>query len=425
MTRLASLLPHGSARRGIARTTLVIGASLLFNTAAGVIVSRQLGAEGRGHFAAIVAWYSVALVLADVGQTASVTYNVATSHGSAARFIASARMVMAGSGIIVGTVGIAFSGILAGGDPQVALAYRIAFACCFIQAISGPFVFALQAAALEKWNQARLAQPASYLAVIVGFMLMEKLNLVTVSLALLMSIGFQGVLAWAHCKRLSITGWRPERAASRALLAFGLPHAAAAIPATLGASIDKIALSRFVQPAELGQYSVASTVISLGAIMVAAVGNVMFPLLSRPGVNPQERVAAEKLSLRVTVLGSTAVCLLLSFSGPWLIPLVFGPGFEGATRLLFWLIPGLVAGTAAILVGDLLRARRMPGAVAVAQWLGVATTAVGIGLIAPQYALEGTAVATALGQSVCLAAALIALRRARAAAAHDARTGTS
>ena len=393
---------------------------------AGCVGPMHLGAAlGRGHFAAIIAWYAVALVLAEVGQTASVTYNVARSHGGAHRFIASARMVMAGGGIIVGTAGITFSGILADGDPEVTLAYRIAFACCFVQALSAPVVSALQAAALEKWNQVRLAQPATYLAVIVGFVLLGELNLVTVSSALLMSIGFQGALAWAHCRKLGITGGRPTRAASRSLLAFGLPHCAAAIPATLGSSIDKIILSRIVQPAELGQYAVASTVISLGALMVAAIGHVMFPLLSRRGVSPEERVAAEKLSLRVTVLGSTAVCLLLSFSGPWLIPLVFGPGFEGATRLLFWLIPGLVAGTAAILVGDLLRARRMPGAVAVAQWLGVATTAVGIGLIAPQYGLEGTAVATALGQSVCLAAALIALRRARAAAAHDARTGTS
>lgn len=415
----ASLLPHGSARRDIARTTLVIGASLLFNAMAGVIVARQLGAEGRGHFAAIIAWYSVALVLADVGQSASITFYVAKSPRSAARSLASARLVMAVGGLIVGTVGIAFSGILAGGDPQIALAYRIAFAICFSQALSAPFVFALQAAALEKWNQARLIQPASYLAIIVGFAVIGKLDLVTVSLALIISVGIQGLLAWAHCKRLGISGGRPERAASRALLAFGLPHLAAAIPWTLSSNIDKIALSRFVHPSELGQYAVASTVVSLGAVMVAAVGHVMFPLLSRTGVRPEDRVAAEKRSLRVTVVGSTVACLLLAVSGSWLIPLVFGPGFEDATRLVFWLIPALVASTAAYLVGDLLRARRMPAAVALAQWLGVAATAVGIVLITPEYGLEGTAVATALGQSVCLLASLMTLRRARVSAAHD------
>ena len=66
-----------------------------------------------------------------------------------------------------------------------------------------------------------------------------------------------------------------------------------------------------------------------------------------------------------------------------------------------------------LLVGNLLRARRMPAAVAVAQWLGVGTTVVGIALLAPEYGLEGAAVASALGQSVCLLASLIALRRAR------------
>jgi O-antigen/teichoic acid export membrane protein len=419
MNRWPPLLPRGSARRGIARTTVVIALSLLFNTAAGVIVARQLGAEGRGHFAAIVAWYSVALVLADIGQTGSVTYHVARFPKRAARFVASARTVMLCGGFIIGAVGIALSGLLAGSDSDVTLAYRIAFSSCVLQAFAGPFVFALQGAALERWNQARLIQPASYFLIIVGFVLIGDLTLITVSWALLISIGIQGLTAWVHCSRLNLTGGRSDRATTRPLLAFGLPHGASAIPATLGGNIDKIALSRVVQPAELGQYAVASTVISLGALLVAAVGNVMFPLLSKAGLSAKDRHAAERRSLGVTAVGATISCVCLAASGQWLIPLVFGPGFEDATRLVFWLIPAVVASTAAYLVGDLLRARRMPAAVAVAQWLGVVVTASGIGLLAPSYGLEGTAVATGLGQSVCLIASLVALRRARALAARE------
>ena len=66
----------------------------------------------------------------------------------------------------------------------------------------------------------------------------------------------------------------------------------------------------------------------------------------------------------------------LALAAHWLVPLIFGAAYLGAVPLLWILTPGAVFLACGQVVGDLLRGRSQPGAVAWAQGLAAVFTVV-------------------------------------------------
>ena len=121
----------------------------------------------RGEYAAVTAWFGVALVVGDMGQPAALCFHVAHDPGQARGYVATSRAMMLVTGTIAMAGGILLAPLLAHGNAELTVAYRIAFATSIVAFVGASYTFSLQARNLRWWNSVRVSQPVLSLAVIV------------------------------------------------------------------------------------------------------------------------------------------------------------------------------------------------------------------------------------------------------------------
>jgi O-antigen/teichoic acid export membrane protein len=78
LRELASTLRRRGVGRLVARTASYNVASAVAAGLGGIIVARALGPEMRGEYAAVTAWFGVALMIGGMGQPAALCFYVAT-----------------------------------------------------------------------------------------------------------------------------------------------------------------------------------------------------------------------------------------------------------------------------------------------------------------------------------------------------------
>jgi O-antigen/teichoic acid export membrane protein len=117
----------------------------------------------------------------------------------------------------------------------------------------------------------------------------------------------------------------------------------------------------------------------------------------------------------IGILGSAAAAAAalvpLDLVAPWLIPRVFGPGYASVVPLLWILTPAGVFLACNQVTGDMLRGRKRPQIVALAQGLAAIFTVILLVALLPVAGVYGAAIASAVAYGVALAVMLLALRR--------------
>lgn len=412
-------MTRGFARLGPLASNSIVQASganfviLGLTLASGVIVARSLGAEGRGHYAAIMAWFSLALVLGELGQSGAVTYHVSRYAHWRRDLVKSSQTMMGLAGIVVAAGGVLAADLLAGGDSGVAAAYRVSFLGCLINAIGAPYVYAMQAISIRAWNIMRLVQPIAYLVFILVTVLAVSLNLFSLALIIVGSTSAQMAWAWWACSRLGITGGSTRSKLRWPLLKYGLAYSGSSLPLAASAQIDKLALSRMVAPADLGLYAVASTMASMASPFSTAIASVLFPRIARRDVELEGKRALENRSLVLTFSVSILVSVIVASTAPWVIPWVFGAEFAGAAVLAWWLVPAMVLRGCSQVVSAHVRGRGRPGIVSWAQCAGLLCATIGVLTLTPLYGMAGTAIGIALSEVVVLVWTYAALAKVR------------
>jgi O-antigen/teichoic acid export membrane protein len=145
--------------------------------------------------------------------------------------------------------------------------------------------------------------------------------------------------------------------------------------------------------------------------LVAAIGNVAFPRLAA-----QRTISAQGQWLqRAAVLSSAGLAAVILapavVSAYWVIPLVFGPAYQGAVPLLWILAPGGVFIASSQVVSDLLRGRGRLKLVAVAQGLAAVFTVVLLIVLLPSMGVAAAAIASTVAYGVALAVMIRCLWR--------------
>ena len=101
----------------------------------------------------------------------------------------------------------------------------------------------------------------------------------------------------------------------------------------------------------------------------------------------------------------TAVCgVVVATSSEWLIPLVFGPAYAGASTALWWLLPGSLGLAASYSLSPLLALR---GQVMTSGWATLLSLVVMVGIdvyVVPWWGLSGAAIASSI--AYCMLAGL-------------------
>jgi len=391
-------------RNPVVQATVANLTSVGLGTVSGVLVARGLGPEGRGHWAAVMAFFTVALVLGEIGQSGAVTFFVSRDPGGRRRIVRTARLLMTGGGLIVAIAGFLATPTLSSGDVALETAYRLAFVGCLVNSLCAASLFALQARSIRRWNVARVAQPFFYASGILVLLVTATMDIVTVSLVLIVSTSLQFVVlaGLTRSSRHEPESAPPEAGTLRPLARYGLAYSAAAVPTSLAGQYDKIVLSRLVSPADLGLYAVGTTVSQLVAPFATAISSVVFPRASKSDLQSDERRRVEIRTLSTTFVVSVVVSLGIALIAPVLVPLLFGADFRDAVPVVWALATVMVARAMSQVAGALVRARNAPGAAAAAQ---VAGLVVGLVLMFPVVAalgVLGAAVALGIGEAVTL-----------------------
>jgi O-antigen/teichoic acid export membrane protein len=410
-------LIHNVARTAGFNVTSAVAAGL-----GGIVIARTLGPALRGDYAAITAWFGVALMVGGMGQPAALCFHVARDPLNARAYVATSRGLMLVTGAVALTSGMLIAPVLGHGDPEVINGYRIALGTSILAFVGASYTFSLQARDLARWNLVRVSQPLLSVIAIAALWALRRLTLESVLVVLAATMLLQ--LAWAYlsCRQAGLAPGRAKAAMIRPLVTYGTTQIAGLTPAVLNAQLDQLVLSQTVHPADLGRYAIAVSLTLLPIPMVAAIGNVAFPRLA---ARTASSGAPGRLE-RIAVLGGAVIAggllLPLAAIAYWTIPLVFGAAYRGAVPLVWILTPGAVFLACGQVAGDLLRGRGQPAVVAWAQGLAAVFTVALLLALLPVMGVSGAAIASTVAYGVALAAMLRRLLgRPRRSGAHARR----
>lgn len=396
-------------RRSVVQTALNNSAALGASGVAGLIIARQLGPIGRGEYAAVVAWFGVVLVAGEIGQPAALCYYVASDPDHGRDYVTTARWLMLASGIATATIGWFLAPSLARHYATLTTSYRLMFATCVISFVGASYVFALQARVISWWNATRLVQPVLYLTLTAALMVIGRLSVLSAIIGLATTVFVQAVLAWLLCRRASLTGGSFNLRLLRPLLRYGGSQIAASAPTTLNARLDQIILSTYAPYRILGLYAIAVSITSLALPFVSAIGDVVFPrIAARRGRSTR---TLEKRATRTSLVIATTIMVIVALATPWLLPLAFGRAYSQAIPLVWILSAGGIFLASGQVMGDLLRGRGQPLAVAVSQGVGVAFTVGLLLALLPILGAAGAAFASTAAYFAAFVVLLAALRR--------------
>lgn len=400
-----------SFARTVARTASFNMAAMVAAGLSGVIVARVVGPTVRGEYAAVTSWFGVALMVGGMGQPAALCFFVARDPQLAPEYVATSRLMMLTTGGLAILAGMLLAPLLGHGEAGVTAGYRIAFGASIVAFVGASYTFSLQAKDLSQWNVVRLSQPVLSLIAIVALWRLRMLTLDVALIVLAATMLLQ--LGWAYrcCRRVGLAPGHARARLVRPLSMYGTAQIAALTPAVLNADLDQLVLSQTVPAADLGQYAIAVSLCLLPLPLVSAIGNVAFPNLAAR----HEVTGATRRLQRLAVLGSAGVAagtlVPLAAVAYWIVPLVFGASYRGAVPLLWLLAPGSVFLACGQVVGDLLRGRSHPGAVAWSQGLAAIFTVVLLFALLPVVGVYGAAIASTVSYGVALAAMLRRLGR--------------
>jgi len=377
----------------------------------GVLVARTLGPTVTGEYAAISAWFGIALMVGGMGQPAALCFFVSRDPIRAPQYVATSRAMMLATGTLALGAGLLLAALLSRGNPEVATGYRIAFCTSIVAFVAASYTFSLQARDLHRWNVVRVSQPVLSLAAMGLLWYLRMLSLFAALLVVAATMVLQLVWAYRCCRLTGLAPGRPKLGLVRPLSAYGVAQIAALTPAALNANLDQLVLSQTVAPADLGRYAIAVSLTSVPIPLVAAIGNVAFPRLAARRVVTEETRRLQLLAVLSSAGLATAMLLPLALVAYWCVPLAFGQAYRGAVPLLWILTPGSIFLACNQVVGDLLRGRNHPAVVAWAQGLAAIFTVVLLFALLPVVGVAGAAIASTISYGLALAVMLRSLWR--------------
>jgi O-antigen/teichoic acid export membrane protein len=408
---LVSALHRPGMGRSVARTAGFNVAANVFAAMGGVILARAVDPTVRGEYAAVTAWFGVALVVGSLGQPAALCFYVARSPQRAREYVATSRAMMLATGTVAIVAGLLLAPVLAHGNPGLTAAYRVAFGGSLLAYVGASYTFSLQARDIDRWNILRLSQPVLGCLALGALWALRLLTLDTALLAMLGSMLVQ--LGWAHhcCRQAGLAPGTARAALARPLAGYGVAQIASVAPATLNAQLDQLILSQLVPPADLARYSIAVSITLLPVPFVAAIGYVAFPRLAAQRVVSDRSLRMQRLAVLASAGVAAGMLLPIAASAYWVVPLVFGPAYHGAVPLIWILTPGGIFLACGQVVGDLLRGMNRPNFVAGSQWLAAIFTVVLLYALLPSCGVAGAAIASTIAYGVALAAMVRCLWR--------------
>ena len=363
-------------------------------------MARAVGPRVCGEYAAVTAWFGIAVMIGSMGQPAAAEFHIAREPLRAHDYLATSRTMALVTSVIMFAAGMLLGPMLARGNASVAAAYRIASATVVIAAIGITYTSSLCAREISRWNFARTIQPLTGLA---GILVVWRLRMLTLDVALVILASTLLVqLCWSYwsCRRTGLTPGHASAALIRPLVAYGAAQIAVVTPAALNQQLDQLVLSQTVPAADLGRYAIAVSLTLLPLPLVSAIGYVAFPRLA----SERELTPETRRLQRSAILGSAGLAVMtlvpLVVVSPWLVPFIFGAAYRGAVPLVWILAPGALFLVCGQVIGNLLSGRNHPGIAAKAQGLAAISTLALLFALLPFLGVYAAAIASTIAYGI-------------------------
>jgi O-antigen/teichoic acid export membrane protein len=385
--------------------TYAIDGALAF--AAGVLVARLLGPEGRGAYALFVVSATLAQMVLGVGIANAAVYFVSKGQLAARDVIAATHTLALAAAAITLAVAVvaalisvdrAFGGhrsiwllpaataaLIEGAALRAVLQSQRRFVASGIATILQPAIMLVAAAALY-WAD------AGVVAVLVAWTISNW------AAALLAA-----VLIFDAASRI------PRVEHVRRLATFGVQGEAGNVLQLLNYRLDQYLLRAFVGLSGVGIYAVSVSLTEAVWMLANAVALVLVPRLAAADDEEARRVTP--LAARNTIAIGTLAAIVLGIAAPIVVPAVFGHAYEGSVRALWWLLPGTVALTGSKVLTGYIFSRGRPLVNTGITVASLIITLAALLVLVPPFGVEGAAAASSVAYGVHFVAALWAFRR--------------
>jgi O-antigen/teichoic acid export membrane protein len=391
--------------------TYVANYAITFGVA--VIVTRALGAEGRGIYSLFLLSVSLAQAVLSLGVGVSAIYYIGKKTYTLRQIASNTQFVVLASTAVSGLLVLLATPIFGDRLLDRDVPYWV-----FIFAVPLFLNFNVLIAILQggsrflAMNMVILAQPLMMLAMVsVGFVVGD-LEIATVlvlwSIATLaaMLLGLRLVgLEHIHLPTVLVPDWRALRDQVR----FGVQGQIGNLVQLLNYRLDSFIVLLFVNATGVGFYAVANGMTQGVWFVANAVAVVLLPRLT--GAREEDAARLTPLVCRHTLLISALAAGGLAVLSPVLVEALFGGEFSAAVMPLLWLLPGTVALSGSKILASYVFSQGKPLINSYITLASLAVTLVADFILIPPFGVEGAAVASSLAYSAHLVFSLVMYRR--------------
>lgn len=368
------------------------------------ILARGLGLDSRGEVAAIIATYTLVVMLATVGMPDALTFYVA-KRLVRYRSLSAWSALLTVLGAVAGVIAMQLSAsLLSGGSLEVE---RLLRASSWVL-LPGSLVALGRgvSAGQSRWGLVALERCATALVRVVGtaaLLLTGTMTTETATWVLILSMVSGGV---AYTALRPVAALADDGANFQAFLRYSMNVWLGAVTGVLLSRVDQILLLPLSGAGQLGLYSVA---VNIGDVPLIIVATVVGLVLTSDARKNDDGLLS--FSSRFTVLTVSLASLAIGLPMVWWVPVVFGSEFSGAVGPAAILLIAVVVQTPGSIAGSALSARGTPQA---RSWSILVACIVNIALVClltPPFGATGAALATLGGLATNTGCCLLLLRR--------------
>jgi len=398
-----------------AKLILVIDCTILLCTVVtSLIGARALGPAGRGDLLVIAMWPLVIAMLAELGLPNAHRYWMAKEPERCSRLFSNAVIYT----VIVGAISIALADVIVPHlvgerSAQVKTLLRI-----YQVNIPAALFLKLMRGLLEgtrRFGWAGMARLLSFIVQGFGFAILWSSGSLTVSSATYILICAQtasALLATFAVWRQLRPRWEPSWTEFKNSMHYGLRDYPGCVADFTTLRLDQLMLGGMASSAAIGLYVVAVRLSEVTTYVSDALADALMPEVARSRVGEQAESLLSR-TLRLTVYTNLLVLIPLWVSAPLILRVLFGASFVPATGAFRWLLIAAAVWSAGAIVISGLQGFGYPGLSTIARFLSAAVTAPALLILIPRMGIKGAAIASLIGYSVMLFAALVGLIQRR------------
>jgi O-antigen/teichoic acid export membrane protein len=374
-----------------------------------VILARGLGPEGKGAFVLVLNLSSLGALILSLGLERSLAVFAARSLDVARHAFANVALwtlIVGGLGVLAivalygpRTVDHAPTGLLAPLLPELtpgqlwagalALPGEIAFGIGLVGLLGRQRVIA--------YNVLRFMRRAGFVVLLVGFVLLGRLDLELVLVLNLVALAVTAVgIVWAFM-RARIVGMRPDVRLLVAQLSFGGRTVVGTLAERVHYRANTFLLNAIVGIGATGVFSVALGLAETLWYLPTSFGLVLFSRAvqgGREGANIAS--AMTRTVLAVMLVGAIPLWLL----APTLVELVYGQPFRAAGVALQVMLPGVLAYSIVAVLSNPIIAWGAPGRLTTVLVAGLVVNLAANALLIPQFGINGAAAASTVSYTI-------------------------